>query len=172
APLPCLCTHGLPWSGRGMTVGFGGGETEKPCADSGTGCCGGLSARCVLSCLRRLDDTTNDLEHIWHLKGRSPECTLRCLLRLERSANDLPHSVQENGRSPVCTSMCRRKSHDATKALSQFWHLYGLWPECTRWCTARSAGCRNLLLEGSENILPHCGQRKGFSPECVRRWDW
>uniref|UniRef100_A0A3B4DJK4 Uncharacterized protein n=1 Tax=Pygocentrus nattereri TaxID=42514 RepID=A0A3B4DJK4_PYGNA len=104
-------------------------------------------SRWVRECFRRLDDTTKDLKHIWHLKGRSPECTLRCLLRLERSANDLPHSVQEKGRSPVWTNMCRRRSQDATKALSQFWHLY--------------AGCRNFLL--------HLSQGKGFSPECVRR---
>uniref|UniRef100_A0A3B1IW37 Uncharacterized protein n=1 Tax=Astyanax mexicanus TaxID=7994 RepID=A0A3B1IW37_ASTMX len=126
----------------------------KTCVVSGAGscCCTGLSAKCVLSCLRKLDDTTKDLKHIWHLKGRSPEWTLRCLLRLERSAKDLPHSVQEKGRSP-----------DATKALSQFWHLSAgcLKPWCALWCRRK--------LDGSENILPHCGQRKGFSPECVRR---
>uniref|UniRef100_A0A3B3IPR4 Uncharacterized protein n=1 Tax=Oryzias latipes TaxID=8090 RepID=A0A3B3IPR4_ORYLA len=126
----------------------------------------------VLSCLRRLDDTTNDFRHSSHLKGLSPECTRRCLLRLERSANDLSHSVHEKGRRPVWTSMWRRRSQDATKALSQLWHLYGpgcrkrlehlsqgygLKPEWARWCRRK--------LEGSENILPHCGQRNGFSPE-------
>uniref|UniRef100_A0A8C9UY55 Uncharacterized protein n=1 Tax=Scleropages formosus TaxID=113540 RepID=A0A8C9UY55_SCLFO len=135
----------------------------------------------VRSCLRRLEETTNALKHWPHLKGRSPECTRRCLFRLERSAKDLPHSEQANGRCPVWTSMCRRRSQDATKALSQLWHLYG----------PRSAGCRKRLvhlshgyglkpewalwwrrkLDGSENILPHCGHRKGFSPECGR-WPW
>uniref|UniRef100_A0A3P9HJH9 Uncharacterized protein n=1 Tax=Oryzias latipes TaxID=8090 RepID=A0A3P9HJH9_ORYLA len=135
-------------------------------------CCSDCSARWVLSCLRRLDDTTNDFRHSSHLKGLSPECTRRCLLRLERSANDLSHSVHEKGRRPVWTSMWRRRSQDATKALSQLWHLYGpgcrkrlehlsqgygLKPEWARWCRRK--------LEGSENILPHCGQRNGFSPE-------
>uniref|UniRef100_A0A3Q2Z5H5 Uncharacterized protein n=1 Tax=Hippocampus comes TaxID=109280 RepID=A0A3Q2Z5H5_HIPCM len=124
----------------------------KPAASS--------SSSGLLSCLRRLEDTTNDFKHSPHLNGRSPECTRRCLLRLERSAKDLSHSLHEKGRRPVWTSKCRRRSQDATK-----------W---TRSCTARSAGCRNLLewarwcrrkLDGSENILPHCGHRKGFSPE-------
>uniref|UniRef100_A0A3P8VYK5 Uncharacterized protein n=1 Tax=Cynoglossus semilaevis TaxID=244447 RepID=A0A3P8VYK5_CYNSE len=104
-------------------------------------------------CLRKLEDTTKDFGHSSHLKGLSPECTRRCLLRLERSAKDLSHSVHEKGRSPVCTSMWRFRSHDATKALSQLWHL-----------SAGSLWWRRKL-EGSENILPHCGQRKGFSPE-------
>uniref|UniRef100_A0AAX7TFD2 Secreted protein n=1 Tax=Astatotilapia calliptera TaxID=8154 RepID=A0AAX7TFD2_ASTCA len=101
--------------------------------------------KCILSCLRRLEDTTNDFKHSSHLKGLSPECTRRCLLRLERSANDLSHSVHINGFRPVWTSMWRRRSQEATKALSQLWHLYG------------SAGCRNLL--------EHLSQGNGFSPE-------
>uniref|UniRef100_A0A3B3RJV9 Uncharacterized protein n=1 Tax=Paramormyrops kingsleyae TaxID=1676925 RepID=A0A3B3RJV9_9TELE len=126
--------------------------------------------RCVRSCLRRLDETTNALKQRPHLKGRSPECTRRCLFKLERSAKDLPHSEQENGRSPVCTSMWRRRSQDATKALSQLWHLYGrsgcrkrlvhlsqgygLKPECALWWRRK--------LEGSENIFPHCGHRNDW----------
>uniref|UniRef100_A0A3B3DNT5 Uncharacterized protein n=1 Tax=Oryzias melastigma TaxID=30732 RepID=A0A3B3DNT5_ORYME len=128
-------------------------------ATSASCCCSECSVRWVLSCLRRLDDTTNDFRHSSHLKGLSPECTRRCLLRLERSANDLSHSVHEKGRRPVWTSMWRRRSQDATKALSQLWHLSAgcLKPKWARWCRRK--------LEGSENILPHCGQRNGFSPE-------
>uniref|UniRef100_A0A8C4DHJ5 Uncharacterized protein n=1 Tax=Dicentrarchus labrax TaxID=13489 RepID=A0A8C4DHJ5_DICLA len=106
---------------------------------------GRFHRRVILSCLRRLEDTTNDFKHSSHLKGLSPECTRRCLLRLERSANDLSHSVQEKGLRPVCTSMWRRRSQDATK---------GLKPKWARWWRRK--------LEGSENILPHCGQRNDW----------
>uniref|UniRef100_A0A674NVN5 Uncharacterized protein n=1 Tax=Takifugu rubripes TaxID=31033 RepID=A0A674NVN5_TAKRU len=116
-------------------LGGGGEGSGSPDAEAASGtcccfccCCSECSARWVLSCLRRLEDTTNDFKHSIHLKGLSPECTRRCLLRLERSANDLSHSVSQDatksagcrnllehlsqgkGFSPVCERLWLRSS--------------------------------------------------------------
>ncbi|CAH6793180.1 unknown_gene_1299 [Phodopus roborovskii] len=134
----------------------------------------------VRSCFLRLDNTTKDFPQALQWKGRSPECMRLCLVRLARSAKARPHSSQRNGRCPECTNACRLRSQEATKVLSHCRHLKGRSPVCTRRCMARSAGCFTpswarwwrRKLEGSENMRPQRGHRKGFSPECVRSWLW
>uniref|UniRef100_A0A3B3ZLK4 Secreted protein n=1 Tax=Periophthalmus magnuspinnatus TaxID=409849 RepID=A0A3B3ZLK4_9GOBI len=102
-----------------------------PVSGSCSCCCTVGSIRWVLSCLRRLDDTTKDFRHSPHLNGRSPECTRRCLLRLQRSANDLSHSVQEKGLSlkPRCARWCRLKLEGSENILPHCGQRKGFSPE-------------------------------------------
>uniref|UniRef100_A0A8C5S6Y1 Uncharacterized protein n=1 Tax=Laticauda laticaudata TaxID=8630 RepID=A0A8C5S6Y1_LATLA len=83
-----------------------------------------------------------------------------CFRRLDDTTKALPQRPHLNGRSLARSAKLlphsprwRLRSHEATKLLSHCEHLWGLSP-------------------GSLNMRPHCGQRKGFSPEWVRWWLW